>query len=179
MPTSKSTSGFVYLWFDRKHRRFYVGCHWGDEDDGYICSSTWMNNAYKRRPNDFKRRILSRNITCKKDLLTEEYRWLSMIKLGELGIRYYNLLNNQFNHWSYDEQARARIGQKISAANTGRVFGPCSPEKRAKISATKKAKQRKWTDDHKQKISATKRGPYVDSPRAFASAASASFHASR
>ena len=25
--------GFVYIWFDRKHRRFYIGSHWGTEDD--------------------------------------------------------------------------------------------------------------------------------------------------
>ena len=31
--------GFVYIWFDRKHKRYYIGCHWGHEDDGYVCSS--------------------------------------------------------------------------------------------------------------------------------------------
>lgn len=37
-----SKYGFVYIWFDRKHHRFYIGCHWGHEEDGYICSSNWM-----------------------------------------------------------------------------------------------------------------------------------------
>lgn len=32
--------GFVYLWFDRKHKRYYVGCHWGTTEDGYVCSSS-------------------------------------------------------------------------------------------------------------------------------------------
>lgn len=22
------TSGFVYIWFDKKHKRFYIGSHW-------------------------------------------------------------------------------------------------------------------------------------------------------
>lgn len=26
--------GFVYIWRDRKYNRYYIGCHWGREDDG-------------------------------------------------------------------------------------------------------------------------------------------------
>lgn len=105
--------GFVYIWFDRKHKRYYIGSHWGTEDDGYICSSSWMKQAYKRRPNDFKRRILSLIYTCRKDLLEEEYYWLSMIKKEELkGIRYYNIVNYKNGHWTsenYEEDVRKRI----------------------------------------------------------------------
>lgn len=108
--------GFVYLWYDRKHKRYYVGCHWGSEDDGYICSSKWMKDSYKRRPDDFKRRVLSRVYTNKKDLLEEEFRWLSMIKKEELHHRYYNLHNHHFNHWSTDEVSKLSVGEKISAA---------------------------------------------------------------
>ena len=50
--------GFVYLWYDRKRKMYYIGSHWGTVDDGYICSSNRMRKAYKRRPQDFKRRIL-------------------------------------------------------------------------------------------------------------------------
>jgi len=28
--------GFVYIWFDRKHKRYYIDSHWGKEDDSYI-----------------------------------------------------------------------------------------------------------------------------------------------
>jgi hypothetical protein len=50
---SKEKYGFVYIWYDRKHKRYYIGCHWGHENDGYICSSSWMMKAYKRRPQDY------------------------------------------------------------------------------------------------------------------------------
>jgi len=93
--------GFVYLWFDRKHKRYYVGSHWGTEDDGYVCSSKWMRTSYKKRPQDFKRRILSRVYTNREDLINEEQRWLNMIKPSEIAgrnghgkpstSRYYNL----------------------------------------------------------------------------------------
>jgi hypothetical protein len=92
--------GFVYIWYDRKHKRFYIGCHWGEETDGYICSSKWMNKSYKRRPQDFRRRIISRITTNKNDLLDEEYKWLSFIKKEELGKRYYNVRNHHSGHWS-------------------------------------------------------------------------------
>lgn len=106
--------GFVYIWFDKKHKRYYVGCHWGTENDGYVCSSSWMKQAYKRRSQDFKRRILVTNIQCKIKLYQEEYRYLDMIKEEELGKRYYNLVIRYWEHWSANEQTRLTIGQKIS-----------------------------------------------------------------
>lgn len=82
--------GFIYLWFDKKRKMYYVGCHWGTENDPYICSSRWMKKTYKRRPQDFKRRIIQRGIE-KKVLKEQEVKWLALIKTEELGKRYYNL----------------------------------------------------------------------------------------
>ena len=59
--------------------------------DGYICSSKWMKEAYKRRPQDFKRRIIAIVNTTRTMLYEEEGRWLAMIPDNELGKRYYNL----------------------------------------------------------------------------------------
>jgi hypothetical protein len=106
--------GFVYLWYDKKYKRYYIGCRWGNENDGYICSSSWMKQGYNHRKNDFKRRILSKVYTNKKDLLEEENRWLSKIKKDELGKKYYNLHNYHFNHWSTDENRSLSIKQKVS-----------------------------------------------------------------
>jgi NUMOD3 motif len=109
--------GFVYIWFDRKHKRFYIGCRWGHENDGYICSSKWMKDSFKRRPKDFKRKILARLITTKKELLDEEFKWLSMIKTEELGKKYYNLHNYRFGHWSMDDKKTLSVGEKISLSH--------------------------------------------------------------
>ena len=108
--------GFVYIWFDRKHKRYYVGMHWGLEDDGYICSSTWMNQAYKLRPEDFKRRILSRVYTNKFDLLTKEHQWLSLMKESELkGSRYYNMTKHLNGHWTTQTEDKLdNVKQRIS-----------------------------------------------------------------
>src|ERR1017187_10267986 len=103
--------GFVYLWRDRKHKRYYIGCHWGSETDKYICSSRWMRKAYKRRSGDFKRRILFRVYTTRMDLLIEEYRWLSMIRLEELGKRYYNLRQGLQGHWVSNASIKERMSK--------------------------------------------------------------------
>jgi hypothetical protein len=87
----KEKYGFVYRWYDKKHDRFYIGCHWGFEDDGYICSSSWMRKAYRRRFNDFNREILVSNINDRQETFLEEYKFLYLIPNEELGKKYYNL----------------------------------------------------------------------------------------
>lgn len=158
--------GFVYLWYDKKHKRFYIGCRWGNENDGYICSSPWMKQGYKLRPNDFKRRILSRVYTNKYDLLEEEYRWISKIKSEELGEKYYNLHNHHFGHWSANPDSKLSIGQKVSQALTGKKHTEdriekkrgrkLSEETRRKIAIGNTGKR--YSDETKRKMSATKKG---------------------
>jgi len=106
--------GFVYIWRDRKHNRYYVGCHWGTETDGYVCSSRWMNQAYKLRPKDFKRKIIKRGFLDRTQLFKEELRYLNMIKPNEIKNRYYNLNIKGTGHWSeYPENVKT-IHEKIA-----------------------------------------------------------------
>lgn len=108
--------GFIYIWLDKKHKRFYIGSHWGLENDGYICSSRWMRKSYKRRKEDFKKRIISRVYTNKADLLLEEYKWLSLIKDEELGKKYYNLTNHRNGHWTTEEERAKTIQERLSSS---------------------------------------------------------------
>ena len=134
----KEKYGFVYIWYDRKHKRYYIGCRWGREDDGYICSSNWMKQGYRHRPEDFKRRILSRVYTDKKSLLEEEYRWLSKIKDEELGKRYYNLHNHHFGHWimndTYTKEKHGMFGKTHTEETKKKMRGrQVSEETREKL----------------------------------------------
>lgn len=136
-------SGFVYIWFDRKYKRYYIGSHWGKQDDGYICSSNWMRTSYKRRSADFKRRILKTIDTCRIDLLAEENRYLSMIKPEEIkpinpNPRYYNLNTKAWKNWHNDDETCKTVGQKISAAKKGKKTGPRDPSVGEAISKAKK-----------------------------------------
>lgn len=149
------TSGFVYIWRDKKHKRYYIGSHWGPEDDGYICSSNWMKQAYKIRPQDFKRRIIKRIYTSRADLLAEENRYLQMIKSEEIKHRYYNLSkSNALNHWTGNKDKYDKISENMKGNKHGAV--PCSPEKAKKISEAKKGI--KFSLEHIQKLSEAKKG---------------------
>lgn len=115
--------GFIYIWLDKKDKRYYIGSHWGNIDDGYVCSSKWMKSAYKNRAHDFKRRILQTGI--KQELLREaEYDWLSLIKKEELGTRYYNLNNSKIlkpGNWPKDKKRSEDTKKKISDSLKGNV----------------------------------------------------------
>jgi hypothetical protein len=131
-----------------------------------------MKQAYKHRPQDFKRKILSRLYSNKNNLLKEEYKWLKQIKQEELKKRYYNLHNHKFNHWSTNtnvEEIKNKLKtngkerwQKISATLTGRKNGPLSNEHKKKISeALSKSPKKvgiKLSDYHKQRLSESHKG---------------------
>lgn len=83
--------GFVYLWYDTRRKKFYLGSHLGFFDDGYVGSNKRFKCAYKSRPNTFKRKILeSGYFESHKLLHVRENYWLSFIKNDELCKKYYN-----------------------------------------------------------------------------------------
>ena len=60
VPTSKES--FLYCWTDNVKSMLYVGVHKGNEDDGYISSSKYLNKEYKERPDDFTRQIIAHGV---------------------------------------------------------------------------------------------------------------------
>lgn len=114
-------NGFIYLWYDRARKMFYVGSHKGEDDDSYICSSKHMLKEYRKRPQDFKRRIIER---CSNDkLLEREQCWLNLIKVKELyyyECKYYNVKrfaaggNTLEHHPDREKIIKARYGNKHS-----------------------------------------------------------------
>ncbi len=107
--------GFIYLRRDSKHKKFYIGSHWGKKNDGYICSSTNMRENYKNRKSNFKRRILKKVYTNRQELLVEEQRWLDMIKPEEFGIKYYNISRKagQGYLWINEETKKQVIKKRL------------------------------------------------------------------
>lgn len=142
-------SGFVYVWRDKKRNMYYVGCHWGSETDSYVCSSERMRSAYRRRPQDFKRRIVQRVYTNRQELLTEEHKWLSRIKDEELGKKFYNLNKHHFGHWS----ANPKKYESMVERNTGSrnpMYG--------RIGNRSPRYGMKWSSEQKERFSKTRTG---------------------
>lgn len=158
--------GFVYLWYDKKHKRYYVGSHWGTEDDGYICSSTWMRNSYKRRPKDFKRKILSTGFSDRKELLEKEHYYLSLIKQEELGVKYYNHTSyvaipegNGFHSDETKEKIRKnRLKQKCP--RTGKKHSEKTKQKFSEMrkGITSWNKGKTMSEEHRKKLSESHKG---------------------
>lgn len=143
--------GFVYIWFDKKRKMYYIGSHWGFEDDGYICSSNRMRNAYRRRPDDFKRRIIQRTFSDYKTLLEHEEKWLQ--KAERKSNKYYNL-NFKTWHWASDENTIFSKKEKMSKNHWSK-----NPKYQyLKEQFSKNYKNKKMPEATKQKISITLTG---------------------
>lgn len=142
----KEKYGFVYIWYDRKRKMYYIGSHWGTSDDGYICSSNRMRDAYRRRPTDFKRRIIWKT-NVREELLQEEEKWLQKIKRKK---SYYNyrytvsVIQYPIKHWAYDSKKRNDVASRISKKLTGTSHSPERSEKN---------KNRVHSEESKQKMS--------------------------
>lgn len=169
--------GFIYIWYDSWRKMYYIGCHWGTEDDGYICSSWRMRKAYRRRTQDFKRKVIQRGIS-RETLLDEEHKWLRLIPDEQLGKKYYNHSKKHFGHWSTDLEKRNVVGRQISASpNRGKKISEAllehykntpnklkgvkrSPETIQKMIAnhTRSMMGRKYSEEHKRKISEAHKG---------------------
>lgn len=172
----KDYFGFVYIWFDMKKKRFYIGSHMGPIDDGYICSSNWMRNAYTKRPETFRRRIVYLHPTEERNgLLKEETRWLQMIKPEELRKRYYNKVRHSFGKESeelrslakkaWTPERKAKWSQKMrewreqNPVEAKKKLATCkqhSEETKAKISAGNEGKI--MSDEARVKMSLSARG---------------------
>lgn len=155
--------GFVYIWFDVKKKMYYVGCHWGDVNDGYICSSKWMRDTYRRRPQDFRRRVIKSNLS-RENMYLEEQRYFDMIKLEEIKKRYYNLSLSSKDPWHKHPLKSKSIGQKISYSKKGKKYNITTEqliERGKKISETKKrkiAERGGFTEEHREKLRLAKLG---------------------
>jgi hypothetical protein len=98
-------SGYVYLWFDARRKMFYVGSHLGDVNDKYIGSNKWLKDAYKKRPEDFKMRVLEYDQGDVKSLQTKEQYWLDMIQDSELSTSK-NVMEGRNRYFNMKKSAR-------------------------------------------------------------------------
>lgn len=116
-----------------------------------------MKDSYRRRPQDFKRRIIQKNID-KDYLLEHEYKWLQLIPDEEIGKKYYNLSKRHFGHWASNPDQKIidkssgksryeNVREKIKKARAKQVI---TEETRQKL--IKKLIGRPVSEETRQKI---------------------------
>jgi hypothetical protein len=155
---------FVYCWTDKSTNKLYIGSHKGSIEDGYVCSSKYMIEEYKKRPDDFTRQIIARgNIP---DIRKLEAKILKSVD-AKVNEEFYNRHNNDgfyFDGWSSNTMTeehkknigKANKGRKISLEHAhklheGRRKSKNSPEHAAAVIASRVGN--KHTDDTKIKMS--------------------------
>ncbi len=96
---NKKYNSFIYIWRNKITKQFYIGKHFGDIGDGYICSSKTMLKEYKANPSHFRRKILEYIQDINGDqLMAAEKKWLAFIEKEELGNKYYNFKKDHFGN---------------------------------------------------------------------------------
>ena len=156
---------FVYCWTDHGSHKLYVGLHKGCPDDGYISSSKHMLKAYKERPADFTREVLTRNTyeVCR------SFEVAIIKAMFAQGVPCYNL--NAGGAILYTPEIRAKIsqthkGKTISDAHIAAIKEwnkterqPISEESREKIRQSKLGKKRgAHSPEWREKIATALRG---------------------
>lgn len=152
---------FVYMWFDKSRKMFYVGMHSGDIDDGYISSSSWLSAEVRYRPHDFKRRIIKTH-TTKTEAKMHEGKLLSLIKDHEFGSKYYNYKHgkpkgtkpwnagktNAYSQSTLEKMSKAKVGKQ--SPTKGMTMSKSAENGRksaSKLSAKTTGRKRKYLPD--------------------------------
>lgn len=89
----KDYFGYVYIWYNKVQKKFYIGSHHGSVEDSYIGSGTYFTKAYNLNPTHFKMRVVAynRDTDNYKDTQKLEQHYLNLIKPHKFKTRYYNL----------------------------------------------------------------------------------------
>lgn len=82
---------FLYCWTDNLTNKLYVGKHKGNIEDGYVSSSKFFMEEYKKRPNDFSRQIIAQGTDA--DMICLETKILKSENAAK-SESYYNMHNN-------------------------------------------------------------------------------------
>lgn len=137
-------TGFVYKWVDTSNGMYYIGCHKGDVNDGYIGSGTYFLKAYNKRPEAFVREVLYSG---------EHFAELEEFMLTELNAsqdkQSYNLTNACRGQYEYTSEIREKIGK----AHKGKVTSEAT---KRKMSLAAKGKPK--SKEHRKAVAESLKG---------------------
>jgi tRNA nucleotidyltransferase/poly(A) polymerase len=89
-------NSFIYIWYDLKENKKYIGSHIGNTNDGYKFSGILIKKEFISRPDDFVREILSYHlIKSQKEIRKIEEYYLKLNDV-ENNDNYYNQTNKAY-----------------------------------------------------------------------------------
>lgn len=151
---------FVYLWFDKTRKMFYIGSHSGSVSDKYLSSSRWLSGEIKYRPTQFRRKIL-KICNSRQECLSLEYSLISKIKEHEYGVRYYNQKQGKpkgidpwnkgktgiYSKQTLDKISNARVGKPTTSGMPMPKSAENGRKSADKLSKTATGRKRKYLPD--------------------------------
>ena len=152
----------VYQHKNKINGKIYIGItsqkpeqRWGSQGCNYKSSPHFYSAIQKYGWNNFEHSILSTALTKEQACLKEQ----------EL-IKEYNSMNREFGYnstsggdiFTMNEETKQKISQAMMGNKNG-LGHPCSEEKKKKISEAQKG--RKFTKEHKQKLSEAAKNRHV------------------
>ena len=152
----------VYQHKNKINGKIYIGItsqkpedRWGSQGCNYKSSPHFYSAIQKYGWNNFEHNILFTGLTKEQACLKEQ----------EL-IKEYDLMNREFGYnstsggdiFSMNEETKQKISQAMMGNKNG-LGHPCSEEKKKKISEAQKG--RKFTKEHKQKLSEAAKNRHV------------------
>ena len=128
-PTNEA---FLYCWTDHATNQLYIGWHKGSVDDGYICSSKYMKEQYKQRPDHFTREIIAFGTT--KDITNLETLLLRSVD-AKNDDQFYNRHNGDgfYRYGKHSEETK----RKISKGKTGKRRPDLSERNKTELNPSK------------------------------------------
>jgi len=102
------TYAYVYLWYDKLYKWFYLG-YTNGKDPYYKGSGKNFKKEYKKRPNDFKRRLLAKSLNILEMRALEDR--LIEIRKSRFGISYYNMPNGGGGVISHTDKVKKVISE--------------------------------------------------------------------
>ena len=130
----KKYYGFVYLWYDTRHKKFLIGSHHGSIKDNYTTSTGGIHirNIFKSRPQTMRRRIIEYNTEKDDRLFTIllEQKWLDLRPDIANNTRYYNKTNQAGG--GFDREIQLKRVRNGTHHFLGGVIQRASNEKRVK-----------------------------------------------
>lgn len=153
---------FLYCWTDSLTNKLYVGKHRGDINDGYISSSKYFMEEYRKRPENFSRQIIA--MGTNDDIICLETAILKAENAAR-SVLYYNMHNNngpgsKFFSMYHTEETKKKLSEMRRGKPRPQAFKDMRRKYMSDPEVQRLYQQRQSDPEVRRKMSMMKKGLY-------------------